>query len=68
VSAQQFTVPAYVLAALPLGNGNLYMENITKYQSFAASGLDAGYAFGGVQYTINWTYRSNVAAKKASGQ
>jgi uncharacterized protein (TIGR03437 family) len=68
VSAQQFTVPAYVLAALPLGSGNLYMENITKYQSFAASGLDAGYAFGGVQYTINWTYRSNVAAKKASGQ
>ena len=61
VSAQQFTVPAYVLAALPLGSGNLYMENITKYQSFAASGLDAGYAFGGVQYTIN---RSSAAPAK----
>jgi uncharacterized protein (TIGR03437 family) len=54
-SAQQFTVPGYVFEALPFGSGSMYMENVANYQSFAALGLD-GYAFGGVQYQINWQH------------
>jgi uncharacterized protein (TIGR03437 family) len=49
VSANQFTVPSYVLLALPpsgagAGTGSLYVSNAAASQQFAASGLTSGYA------------------------
>ncbi len=56
-SAGQFTVPSYVLAALPAGNGGLNVASNSNYQSFSASGLDFGIAYGFVAYDINSTYK-----------
>jgi uncharacterized protein (TIGR03437 family) len=55
-SAGQFTVPASVLQALPVGAGTLTLENESAPQSFTASGLDIGYAFAGATFTINAVY------------
>ncbi len=55
-NAGQFTVPAYVLLGLPVGNGTLGVENITTPVSFSASGLDFAAAFAGVGVSISPTY------------
>ena len=55
-SAQQFTVPAYVLQALPVGTGTLTVENSTNPQAFTATGLDYGYLFAAVTVQINAAY------------
>jgi hypothetical protein len=57
VSAQTFTVPAYVLAAVPAGSGNLSVANFTNYTPFTATGLDFGFAFGSISFNINSTYQ-----------
>ncbi len=56
VSAGSFTVPSYVLSALPAGTGNSTLENTSSYQSFTATGLTSGFALGGVAITVNSTY------------
>lgn len=56
VSAGQFTVPAYVLAAMPAGSGTVTVGNGTNFQSFTASGLNYGITFGEVTYQVNSTY------------
>jgi uncharacterized protein (TIGR03437 family) len=63
VSANQFTVPSYVLLALPpsgagTGNGSLGVSNGASSQ-FAASGLSTGYASAsaGVSFEITPTYQ-----------
>ncbi len=56
VSPAQFTVPSYILAALPAGTGGVTVGNYTNYQSFSATGLDNGAALGFVAYEINSTY------------
>ena len=56
VSAQQFTVPPYVLAALPAGTGNVVVGNETGYGTFSASGIDLGLAVGLVEYSVNSTF------------
>jgi uncharacterized protein (TIGR03437 family) len=56
VSAGAFTVPSYVLLALPAGTGTLGITNETNPVSFTASGLDTGILFGGVTFSINATY------------
>jgi hypothetical protein len=56
VTALTFTVPTYVLDALPLGNGNLSLFNGTTPVSFTATGLNYGSASGVVGFTINATY------------
>lgn len=55
-SAGSFTVPSYVLLAMPAGNGTLSLENITTPVSFTASGLDYGTAFAGVSVSISPNY------------
>jgi hypothetical protein len=57
VAALQFTIPSYVLAALPASNsGTLTVGNSTAQQSFSATGLTYGFAEGYVSYQINATY------------
>jgi uncharacterized protein (TIGR03437 family) len=55
-SAGQFTVPSYVLLALPAGSGTLEVENITTPVSFTATGLDYGSAFAGTGISISPSY------------
>ncbi len=55
-SAGQFTVPSYVLLALPAGpNGSLSVENAVT-NTFTASGLTQGIALAGVSFAIAPTY------------
>jgi uncharacterized protein (TIGR03437 family) len=56
VSAGQFTVPAYILSAMPAGSGSVTVDNNTYYQTFPASGLDYGAAFGVVGVQVNSTF------------
>jgi uncharacterized protein (TIGR03437 family) len=56
VSAGSFTVPPYVLLALPAGNGTLGVTNESTPVSFTASGLDFGIGFGGVSFSISPAY------------
>ncbi len=56
VEAQSFTVPAYVLSALPPGRGAVELQNYV-YGPLAASGLDIGYAFGDIAITQNAVVR-----------
>jgi uncharacterized protein (TIGR03437 family) len=56
VSAGSFTVPSYVLLALPAGSGTLGITNEANPVSFTATGLDTGILFGGVTFSINSTY------------
>ncbi len=55
-SAGQFTVPSYVLLAMPAGPGSLSLENIGSPVSFNASGLDQGIAIAGVQFSTSPSY------------
>jgi hypothetical protein len=55
-SAGQFTVPAYVLGALPAGSGSVTVGNQTSYSTFNATGLDLGLATGLVSYQANATF------------
>jgi len=57
VGPGQFTVPGYVLSALPAGSGNLTVANYTNYGPFTATGLDSGYALGFVSYGLKSTYQ-----------
>jgi hypothetical protein len=57
VSAGQFTVPPYVLAALPAGTGDMSVSNYTNYTTFTATGLDLGIAAGFVTYDVNSAYQ-----------
>lgn len=52
VEAGTFTVPAYILSALPAGRGAVELQNYV-YGPLAASGLDIGYAFGDIAITEN---------------
>jgi hypothetical protein len=56
VSAGQFTVPAYILAALPAGTGSVTVDDHTNYQPFTASGLNYGAAYGVVRVSVNSTF------------
>jgi hypothetical protein len=56
VSAGQFTVPAYILSALPAGTGSVTVDNNTNYQTFNASGLNYGAAYGIVGVSVNSTF------------
>jgi hypothetical protein len=56
VSAGSFTVPSYVLAALPAGMGSVTVENETNFSSFTATGLNFGFAAGFVSFEVNSTF------------
>jgi uncharacterized protein (TIGR03437 family) len=56
-SALQFTVPPYILSALPAGTGNTTVENGTNYSSFTATGLNYGTGFGFSGFMVSSTYQ-----------
>jgi hypothetical protein len=56
-SAGSFTVPSYVLLALPSGNGTLGITNEATPVSFTASGLDYGTMIVGVSFSISPNYQ-----------
>ena len=56
VAAGSFTVPSYVLSALPPGTGSSTLVNTSSYQSFTASGLNSGEVLGFVVVSVNTTY------------
>jgi hypothetical protein len=45
-SAGTFTVPSYILLALPEGSGSLAMAGLTALETFTATGIDRGSAIG----------------------
>jgi uncharacterized protein (TIGR03437 family) len=55
--AGRFTVPSYILSALPDANGGLGMQNLLNLP-LSASGLDAGVAAGAIAYNTNAVYRT----------
>jgi hypothetical protein len=56
LSTGQFTVPSYILTALPAGTGNVTVENSTNYQTFTASGINNGIALGYVATQVASTF------------
>ncbi|MFN7926311.1 MAG: hypothetical protein U0Q16_39800 [Bryobacteraceae bacterium] len=58
VEAKQFTVPAYILSALPDANGSLEVQNLF-FLPLSASGLDTGVATGTIARSANAVYRSS---------
>jgi uncharacterized protein (TIGR03437 family) len=57
VEAKTFTVPPYILFALPAGSGSSTLQNSTNFTQFTASGIDYGYAIGSVGFTVNSTVK-----------
>lgn len=57
VSAQQFTIPSYVLLAMPTGTGSLGVANYANLSKFTATGIDFGYVLAGVSSSENVTYQ-----------
>ncbi|MGA3205955.1 MAG: hypothetical protein ABSF12_25960, partial [Bryobacteraceae bacterium] len=57
VSAGQFTIPSYILLALPAGtSGSLGVGNYATPVTFTASGLTTGLVQAGVGFSINPNY------------
>jgi hypothetical protein len=56
VDAGQFTVPSYILSALPAGNGGTSLQNVL-YSTLSASGLDVGLALGGSSFSTSSVYK-----------
>jgi hypothetical protein len=52
-SAGAFTVPSYILDALPEGSGSLAMAGLTALESFTATGIDRGSAIGFSESSID---------------
>jgi len=57
VGDQKFTVPSYVLLALPAGTGSLGVSNFSNLAKFTATGIDYGYAIAGVESDESVTYQ-----------
>jgi len=55
-SAGQFTVPSYILSALPPGTGSVTVSNQNNYTPFAAQGISLGIATGIVSFQANSTF------------
>jgi hypothetical protein len=56
VDAGQFTVPSYILSALPAGSGGTALQN-DIYSSLSATGLDIGQALGTVSFSVASAYK-----------
>jgi hypothetical protein len=54
--AGQFTVPSYILSALPAGSGGVSVQNAIA-QTFSASGLDLTTAEAAIDYSVFSTYQ-----------
>jgi len=56
-SAGTFTVPAYVLSALPAGKGPVQVENFTANVPFTVSGVEYPYSKGGNTISVTSTFQ-----------
>jgi hypothetical protein len=56
VDAGRFTVPSYILLAIPSGSGATELQNYA-YSSLSATGIDAGLALGDISIAVTSTYR-----------
>jgi uncharacterized protein (TIGR03437 family) len=56
-SDQKFTVPSYVLLAMPAGTGSLGLFNFSNPVKFTATGIDTGFAEAGVLTEESVTYQ-----------
>jgi len=54
--AGKFTVPFYILSALPAGGGGMGMQNQVQ-SPLSASGLDIGIAIGDISFSVPATYK-----------
>ncbi|HTB09971.1 MAG TPA: hypothetical protein VK752_00295 [Bryobacteraceae bacterium] len=54
--ADQFTIPSYILQALPPGKGSLSVINVASITGFSATGIDGGVADFSVSLSITSTY------------
>jgi uncharacterized protein (TIGR03437 family) len=52
----QFTVPSYILSALPAGNGGTLLQN-NVYSALSATGLDIAVALGNVSFSAASAYK-----------
>lgn len=52
----KFTVPSYVLSALPVGSGGTMIQN-DVFSQLSASGLDIATADGAVSYSVSSTFK-----------
>jgi hypothetical protein len=57
MEAKTFTVPSYILSGLPAGRGQSSIQNSTGLKTFEATGLDSGFAFGFVTFSVNSVWR-----------
>jgi uncharacterized protein (TIGR03437 family) len=57
VSAGRFTIPPSLLLAIPVGMGDLVLNNVSIPTTFSASGLDAGIVFGQIGTNIPVSYQ-----------
>jgi uncharacterized protein (TIGR03437 family) len=55
--AGTFTVPSYILSGLPAGSGQSSIQNSTGLSAFDVTGLDSGFAFGYVTFSVNSTWK-----------
>jgi len=56
-SAGTFTVPPYVLSALPAGSGNVDVENFTGNVPFMVTGVDEPYFQAGNSISVTSKYQ-----------
>lgn len=56
VDAGQFTVPSYILSALPAGKGGTLLQN-NVYSSLSPTGIDIGVAAGNVSFSVTSVYQ-----------
>jgi uncharacterized protein (TIGR03437 family) len=57
VSAGQFTIPPSLLLAIPVGAGDLILNNVSFPTTFSAPGLDAGIVFAEIGTKIAVSYQ-----------
>jgi hypothetical protein len=60
VEAGSFTIPAYILSALPDANGGMNVQN-NFFQQFTASGLDVTAAGATIAYSATGAFHSSLA-------
>ena len=53
VSAGQFTIPAYILQAMPVANGGINLLNQSNPQTFSASGINLTFAVAETESSIS---------------
>jgi hypothetical protein len=56
VNDGEFTVPSYILSALPAGKGAIQLQH-QVHAALPASGIDAGIAIGDISYSESGVFK-----------